>query len=187
MTSVKQHRNPCSVPPPVLHDLSLRQDWPVKMLFTICQSHWREFWYATLLSTLRATHNKDISTSSQMLITDIYLQHYGDANYVREASKHMSCGLEVKQFFYFLVSSADLDILCTESFSHHVNYLMVAHKISNKMGLMTITTFCDIWISWSKRLSAPALPFAGYEFLPVVEVWQTKLVNLVSKQHKMDT
>ena len=69
-----------------------------------------------------------------MLITDIYLQHYGDASYVREASKHMSCGLEVKQFFYFLVSSADLDILCSESFSHHVNYLMVAHKISNKMG-----------------------------------------------------
>ena len=134
MTSVKQHRNPCSVPPPVLHDLSLCQDWPVKMLFTICQSHWREFWYATLLSTLRATHNKDISTSSQMLITDIYLQHYRDASYVPEASKHMSCGLDVKQFFYFLVSSADLDILCSESFSHHVNYLMVAHKISNKMG-----------------------------------------------------
>ena len=134
MTSVKQHRNPCSVPPPVLHDLSLCQDWPVKMLFTICRSHWREFWYATLLSTLRATHNKDISTSSQMLITDIYSQHYGDASYVREASKHISCGLEVKQFFHFLVSSADLDILCSESFSHHVNYLMVAHKISNKMG-----------------------------------------------------
>lgn len=42
--------------------------------------------------------------------------------------------VDLKQFFYFLVSSADLDILCSESLSHHVNYLMVAHKISNKMG-----------------------------------------------------
>ena len=75
-----------------------------------------------------------------MLITDIYLQHYGDASYVREASKHMSCGLEVKQFFYFLVSSADLDILCSESFSHHVNYLMVAHKISNEMGCVNLNS-----------------------------------------------
>ena len=28
--SVKQHRNPCSGPPPVYQDLSTRQDWPFK-------------------------------------------------------------------------------------------------------------------------------------------------------------
>ena len=46
----------------------------------------------------------------------------------------MAVCLSMAVFFYFLVSSADLDILCSESFSHNVNYLMVAPKISNKMG-----------------------------------------------------
>ena len=31
--SVKQRRNPCSGPPPVYQDLSMRRDWPVKKAF----------------------------------------------------------------------------------------------------------------------------------------------------------
>ena len=52
----------------------------------------------------------------------------------RKLIKKYELWLEVKQFLYFLVSSADLDILYSESFSHNVNYLMVAPKISKKLG-----------------------------------------------------
>ena len=50
----------------------------------------------------------------------------------RKASEHMGCDLRQCNHLLFLVCSADLDILCSWSFSHHVKFhnVMFMHKFS---------------------------------------------------------
>ena len=70
--SVKQRRNPCSGPPPVYQDLSMRRDWPVKKAFVALPIRMKE--NSKPISgnslSLLGTWDKDIGAASQTLLTE---------------------------------------------------------------------------------------------------------------------
>ena len=81
-------------------------------------------WYLTLVSTNHASTNPGLVGKSNNL------HHY---MYVWEASENMDCGWPWCNFFTLVVCSADLDIVCSGSSSHHHYSFLFMHRISTQV------------------------------------------------------
>ena len=81
-------------------------------------------WYLTLVSTNHASSNPGLVGKSNNL------HHY---MYVWEASENMDCGWPWCNFFTLVVCSADLDIVCSGSSSHHHYSFLFMHRNSTQV------------------------------------------------------
>ena len=81
---------------------------------------------------------------------------------VWEASENMDCDLKLCYISTLLVCSADLDILCGRSFSHHVKFyrFMFMHRRFVPIGARGVWVCVNLSAFWRQILLLPITPRA---------------------------